>query len=250
MTPLAKTPPPPSPHAAPSATSAPGRGSAWAVVLLGLVAAAMMVPPFALFIPIVVTAWVLARTGLLPSFVRHRQPALRFRCGPDTDPSVLIASMEAEAPDDAAAALINDMASRADGLAGARGTSERGTITWSAAPASPPTTSPDRLAADLADWPAVREALASGARLVLATHARSPTGRGRTTACLAGQRALLESIALGSAAELRTAGTEVVTTGWLRHAERVRASRRKRGNGAARTARSARAPQGGGKLST
>ena len=73
----------------------------------------------------------------------------------------------------------------------------------------------------------MREALGHGSGLVLATRTSGGNGHGvrRVEAMIGGDRALLEALALGYGDELRSAGVEIVTTGWLRHAERVRAAR-------------------------
>jgi hypothetical protein len=203
------------------------RLAAWAVLLLGTIAAAAMLPQFAIFVPVVAAAWIFARLGFLPAFMSHRHPGARLSPGPDAPVTTFTATLEAESakgPDERE--LLGRLLKRADGVAGPRVSPGSGDcIEWKAgAPRSDGAC--ERL--PLADWPNVREALERGDGLVVATRASSTgNGRGvrRIEAVVGGDRDLLEALALEYTAELRQSGVEIVTTGWLRHAERVRAAR-------------------------
>lgn len=205
-----------------------GAFAGWALLLLGSIAAAAMLPQFAIFIPIVAAAWILARLGLLPGFFAHRHPGVRYSPGPDAPLTTCFASIEVESrkgPDEQA--LLDKLVRRADETAGARVSEVAGDcIAWRPGHAR----AKDALAGiPLEEWPALDGALSHGAGLVLATRRRdAPGGMRRLDVVLAGDRELLESLALDHADDLRRDGVEVVTTGWLRRAERLRAARRPR----------------------
>ena len=204
--------------------------AAWAVLLLGTIAAAAMLPQFAIFVPVVAAAWILARLGVLPKFLSHRHPGARLSPGPDASLTTFTATLEAEAstgPDELE--LLERLLRRADGVAGPRvSPGAPDCIEWRA---GAPRADEACEKLPLGDWPNVREALQRGDGLVVATRV-SGNGNGgggggvrRIEAVVGGDRALLESLALAYTSELRENGVEIVTTGWLRHAERIRATR-------------------------
>lgn len=200
--------------------------AAWMVVLLGAIAAAAMVPQFAIFIPIVAIAWILARFDLLPSFVRHRHATTRLALGAEAPLTSLSAVIEAdERHETDEKAVVERILARVDAIAGPRAAGE-GCVTWGAR-AERESSALQSLEPALAEWPELRAPLQAGARIVLATRV-TPAGRSiRLQACLAGERDLVEPASLDAAADLRKAGIEVVTTGRLRHEERLRAARRR-----------------------
>ena len=65
-------------------------------MLLGTVAAAVMLPQFAFFVPVVFGAWLLARFGFAPRFLRPRHPAVRLVPGPDAALTCVSFTVEAE----------------------------------------------------------------------------------------------------------------------------------------------------------
>lgn len=197
------------------------------MLLVGTLAGAAMLPQFAIFIPIVAAAWILARLGLLRRVVGHHHAGVRLSPGPDVHLTTLRAVLEAESrrgPDEKQ--LLQRLVTQAQDVAGASSPAATpDCLIWRAGPPREATAS-DHLRLD--DWPELREALVSGAGLALSTRSSVTRGVRRIEAMVVGERPLIERLALAHATALRCDGVEVVTTGWLRHAERLRTKSRAR----------------------
>lgn len=200
--------------------------TAWLLVLLGAVAAAAMLPQFAIFVPIVAAAWILARFGLFPSFLYPSHPGARLAAGADAPLTWLSATLESDAGSARVEQdLLARVLARADAVAGERVPgAEPGLVAWGQTTPRPETALAC-LEATLVTWPDLRAPLASGARAALSIRTTKHGRHRRIEACLAGDRAVIGRLALDAAAELRGCNVEVVTTGWLRHEERLHAAR-------------------------
>lgn len=202
-------------------------------MLAGVAALALMAPQFALFIPILAGAWLLARFGLVPRGIHSsRGESVRIAGGPAAGELVFAeVTITTDARRrDAALALARELIAAAETTLGAATAGPDGVlVAWAgSAPLLDAHASPDA-AAWAARWPnLVREQAGRRAPLALELELATESGPSPIVrvACV-GDRALLSSLLIRFARDVRDRpGVEAWLTGWLRHAERAALPRR------------------------
>ena len=207
-----------------------------ALLLAGVAAFAFMGPQFALFIPILAGAWLLARFGLVPRGLHSRGESVRLAGGPTAGTLVfaeVTITTDSSSPA-AALALTRELIASANATIGApAGGSDESVVAWEGdAMPLDSCASPDA-ESWTTRWPRLVRRQAE-CRARIAFELVTETGsHAIVRTCWIGEREILAGLLIRFARSLRDRhGVEAWTTGWLREAERaalpVKTARRKR----------------------
>jgi hypothetical protein len=201
-----------------------------ALMLAGVAALAFMAPQFAIYIPVLAAAWMLARFGLVPRGLHASGESVRIAGGPAagalTFAEVTITTTPSRRK--AGLALAHELIAAAQATMGAAIEGPDDTLVAWAGDATPldACASPDA-AAWAARWPRlVREQAERRASLALEVATESGSSTIVRAACV-GDRAVLAALLIRFARDVRDRpGVEAWITGWLRDAERASLPRR------------------------